>query len=127
MDIRNKIIIGDHVIIGKGSEIIATSHNIDSPDWEHKHYGIVIEDYAWIPTNVLVLPNCRHIGYDAVIGSGALLYKDVEAMSVVSGSPAKEFKKRKCVHSALAVESLLGGDFKRYRDTWKKKHSTRKG
>lgn len=36
-------------------------------------------------------------------------------MSVVSGNPAKEFKKRKYVHSDLIVESLLGGDYKIYK------------
>ena len=83
--------------------MITTSHNIDTPEWKPKHYGITIDDYAWIPTNVLVLPSCRHIGYGAVIGSGSVVVKDVEPMSVVSGNIAKEFKKRKCVHSDLVV------------------------
>ena len=36
-------------------------------------------------------------------------------MTVVSGNPAREFKKRKCVHSDLVVESLLGGDYNIYK------------
>lgn len=43
-------------------------------------------------------------------------------MSVVAGNPAKEFKKRKCVHSSLVVESLLGGDYEIYKQTWKKRN-----
>ena len=39
-------------------------------------------------------------------------------MSVVGGNPAKEFKKRKTVHYSLVVESLQGGDYKRYKDVW---------
>lgn len=119
IDLRSPVSIGNQVIIGGGTEIITTSHNIDSPDWEHKNYGITIEDYAWIPTNVLVLPSCRKIGYGAVVGSGSVVVKDVEAMAVVGGNPAKEFKKRKCVHSSLVVESLLGGDYEIYKQTWK--------
>lgn len=117
---RSPITIGNHVIIGSGTEIITTSHNIDSPDWEHKNYGITIEDYAWIPTNVLVLPSCRKIGYGAVVGSGSVVVKNVEPMSVVGGNPAKELKKRKCVHSSLIVESLLGGDYHMYKQTRKR-------
>ncbi len=121
IDTRNKVIIGNNVIIGSGTEIITTSHNIDSLDWEHKGYGIEIEDYAWLPTNVLVLPSCRKIGYGAVVSSGSVVVKDVEPMSVVSGNPAKEFRKRKCVHSDLIVESLLGGDYEVYKNIWKNK------
>lgn len=120
LDLRSPIRIGNHVIIGSGTEIITTSHNIDSPDWEHKNYGITIEDYVWIPTNVLVLPSCRKIGYGAVVGSGSVVVKEVEPMSVVGGNPAKEFKKRQCVHSDLVVESLLGGDYEIYKEIRKK-------
>lgn len=117
LDLRSPIQIGNHVIIGNGTEIITTSHNIDSPDWEPKNYGIVIEDYAWIPTNILILPSCRKIGYGAVVSSGSVVVKAVGTMSVVGGNPAKEFKKRKCVHSNLIVESLLGGDYQIYKET----------
>ena len=114
-DLRNRIEIGNYVIIGSGTKIITTSHNIDSVEWERKDYGIKIEDYAWIPTDVMVLPSCRHIGRGAVVSSGSVVVKDVEDMSVVGGNPAKEFKKRKCVHSNLVVESLLGGDYRIYK------------
>lgn len=118
IDLRSPVTIGSHVIIGYGTEIITTSHNIDSPDWPHKYYGITIEDYAWIPTKVLVLPSCRHIGRGAVVSSGSVVVKDVEPMSVVGGNPAKEFKKRQCVHTDLVVESCLGGDYDAYRQAW---------
>lgn len=121
IDTRSKLIIGNNVIIGHGTEIITVSHNIDSPDWEPKYYGIEIQDYVWIPTKVLVLPSCRVIGKGAVIGSGSVVVKNVEPMSVVSGNPAKEFKIRKCIHSDLPVERLLHGDYKQFKETYKKK------
>lgn len=52
-----------------------------------------------------------------VISSGSVVVKDVESMSVVGGNPAKELKKRKCVHKNLVVESLLGGDYYTYKKT----------
>ena len=63
IDLRNPVTIGNYVIIGSETEIITTSHNIDSEEWEHKHYGLTIEDYVWIPTRVMILPSCRNIQY----------------------------------------------------------------
>ena len=120
IDLRNKVKIGSHVIIGGGNQIITTSHNIDSPDWEPKHYGIEIEDYVWISTNCLIMPSCRKIGRGAVIGAGSVVVRDVPPMAVMSGNPAQEIRKRKCVHSDLIVEGLLGGDFRIYKDSRKK-------
>lgn len=71
IDLRSPVTIGNYVIIGSETEIITTSHNIDSEEWEHKYYGITIEDYAWIPTNVMVLPSCRKIG----LGGGNFKWK----------------------------------------------------
>lgn len=116
IDVRSPLVIGNNVIIGSGTQIITTSHNIDSEEWEHKYYGLTINDYVWIPTKCLILPSCRVIGYGAVISSGSVVVHDVDNMSVVSGNPAREFKKRKCVHSKLVVESLLGGDFVAYKN-----------
>lgn len=120
IDLRSPVTIGSHVIIGSGVEIITTSHQIDSPDWEHKHYGIQIDDYVWIATNALVLPSCRSVAYGAVIGAGSVVVKNVEAMAVMSGNPAQIIKYRKQVHADLIVESLLGGDYMMYKKVRKK-------
>ncbi len=122
LDTRNPLHIGEYVIIGHGTEIITTSHNIDSPEWERKDYGLVIEDYVWLPTKVLVLPSCRRIGRGAVASSGSVVVRNVEPMQVVGGNPAKLLKMRECIHSSLVVESLLGGDFSIYRAARKAKN-----
>lgn len=119
LDLRSPIHIGNHVIISNDSEIITTSHYIDSPEWEHKHYGIDIEDYVWIASDALILPSCRKIGYGAVIGAGAVVTKDVSPMNVMGGNPAQCIKMRKCVHDKLVIPSLLSGDLKIYWKTWK--------
>ena len=117
IDTRSPLSIGNNVIIGAGTKILTASHNIDSEEWEYKQYGLTIEDFVWISTDILIMPSCRCIGYGAVISSGSVVIKNVDAMSVVSGNPAREFRKRKCVHTKLVVESLCGGDFDTYRDT----------
>jgi acetyltransferase-like isoleucine patch superfamily enzyme len=118
IDLRSSVKIGNNVIISNDSEIITTSHYIDSPEWEHKYYGIEIEDYVWIASNVLILPSCRKIGYGAVIGAGAVVTKDVPAMCVMGGNPAQCIKMRKCVHEKLIIPSLLSGDLKIYWKIW---------
>jgi acetyltransferase-like isoleucine patch superfamily enzyme len=121
-DLRAKVTIGNNVIIGSGVEILTCSHAIDSLDWEFKPYGIEIEDFAWVATRVFVLPSCRKIGTGSVCGAGSVVVKEVEAMSVVSGSPAAHVKFRKQVHSSLVVESLLGADLMTYIKTFRTKN-----
>ena len=118
IDLRSPVKIGNNVIISNNSEIITTSHYIDSPEWELKQYGIEIEDYVWIASNALILPSCRKIGYGSVIGAGSVVVKDVPPMSVVGGNPAKVIKQRECVHSKLIIPSLLSGDLLIYWNTW---------
>lgn len=119
IDLRNSVTIGNNVIIGQDVDIITTSHSIDSEYWEHSNYGLVIEDYVWLATKVMVLPSCRKIGYGSVCGAGSVVVRNVSEMSVVGGNPATVFKNRKNVHSKLVVESLLGGDLKRYISVWR--------
>lgn len=119
IDTRSPLTIGNNVIIGRDVDIITTSHNIDSPVWEARHFGLVIDDYAWLSTRALILPSCTHIGRGAVIGAGSVVVKNVDEMSVVSGNPAKELRKRASVHSELVVESLLGGDYHLYKQARK--------
>jgi len=114
LDLRAAITLGNYVIIGSNVEIITCSHNVDSPDWEFKAYGIDVEDYVWIATNILVLPSCRKIEKGAVVGSGSVVSKNIEAMNIVAGNPAVFLRQRKQVHYNLCVESLLGNDLKTY-------------
>lgn len=117
ISLRSYVKIGKNVIITSPTcKIITSSHNIDSTYWERKPYGIEIDDYVWLPNNVLILPSCRKIGYGAVVSSGAVVVKDVEPMSVVGGNPAKEFKKRKCIHSDHLMEQSQTADLIYY---WK--------
>jgi acetyltransferase-like isoleucine patch superfamily enzyme len=114
LDLRAPLTIGSYVIIGGGVEIITCSHNVDSPDWEHKSYGLVIEDYVWLATKVLVLPSCREIKKGAILAAGSVTAKKVDPMQIMAGNPAVLLRERKEVHYNLCVEGLLGNDLKTY-------------
>lgn len=118
IDLRSKVEIGNNVIIGSGVEIITTSHYIDSVEWEHKYYGLKIEDYVWLATRSFILPSCRLIKKGAVCAAGSVLFKNVENMSIVSGNPATQLRIRKNIHSNLVIESLLGNDLSIYIKTY---------
>lgn len=114
IDLRSPVKIGSYSIIGNNCDIITTSHQLDSVEWEHKYYGIEIEDYVWISTKVLILPSCRKIEFGATIAAGSVVVKNISPMSVVGGNPAVHIKSRKVIHKNLVVESLLGGDLIAY-------------
>ena len=121
-DLRNPIRIGNHVIIGAYSQIITASHNIDSPEWEYKGYGINIADYVWIAQNVIILPSCRTINRGAVVGTGSVVVKNVQEMSIISGNQAKIIRYRECVHDQFVVESCRAGDYLQYKAARKMKY-----
>lgn len=89
------IVIGDRVCINDGVEMLTASHNVSDPLWRHVSADIVIDDYAWIGTNALILPGVK-IGRGAVVGAGAVVSKSVAPYSIVVGNPAKPLLKTRC-------------------------------
>ncbi len=53
----------------------------------------VIEDNVWIGINSTILPKGVRIGYGAIVGAGSVVTKDVPAMTIVAGNPARIIKK----------------------------------
>ena len=85
--------IGENVNISGFSFIISQEHNVRSPGLETTLAEVVIEDYAWLATNVTVLPGVR-IGRGAVVAAGAVVTRDVDACVVVGGNPARRIGSR---------------------------------
>ena len=124
IDLRAKVKIGSHVIIGADVQILTVSHEIDSPDWEQKPYGLKIADYSWLATRTFVLPSCTEIGYGAVCAAGSVIAKNVREMAVMTGNPAIMLRERRQVHSNLFVESQLGNDFEAYIEAYRIGHAS---
>lgn len=89
---RGGITIGNDVFIGPKVNLITINHDLD-PDNRNATYGrpITIEDKVWIGINATILPGVK-IGYGAIVGAGSVVTKDVPAMSIVAGNPAKIIK-----------------------------------
>ena len=110
LDLREKIIIGNNVIISKGCNIIRQSHNINSEIFETIGNKLIIEDYVWITTNSLILPSCCYIKKGSVCGSGSIITKNIDEMCIVGGNPAKFLKYRESLPIQLNIPSLQGRD-----------------
>jgi len=83
------ISIGDRCRIGPYSMIIDTPfHDVYDRLKRPEGQSTVIETDVWIGAKVSVMPGVR-IGHGSVVGTGAVVTKDVPAYSVVGGVPAK--------------------------------------
>lgn len=118
LDLRQKIVIGNNVIINKKVVIIRQSHRYDSPSFETIGFDLKINDYTWITTNSLILPSCKTIGRGAILAAGSVLTKDMNDLDIFGGNPAKFIKKREEVHYLIFNPALQGRDIFEYIKAW---------
>ncbi|MEW5691808.1 MAG: acyltransferase [Candidatus Hydrogenedentota bacterium] len=87
--ISNTIIIGDRTAIAKNAALIASSHANNSRLADYptsKFKKIIVGNDVWIGVGVVVLPGVT-IGKFSIIGANAVVTKDVEPYSIVTGIP----------------------------------------
>ena len=95
LDGRNgRLLIGDNVNISTEVQIWTLEHDAHDPNFRDKGADVIIEDYAWIGSRAIILPGVK-IGRGAVVAAGSVVRKDVPAMSIVAGMPAKVIGTRK--------------------------------
>jgi acetyltransferase-like isoleucine patch superfamily enzyme len=98
LDGNGGLSIGNDVMIGPYCQILTDSHKFESRKIPMKEQGIktapvIIEEYAWLGANVIVLPGVT-IGSGAIIGAGAVVSCNVESFHIVAGVPAKTIRVR---------------------------------
>lgn len=86
--------IGNHVDIASEVMIWTSQHDIHSDNMATIEEKVVIEDYVFIGPRSIIMPGVK-IGKGAIIAGGSVVTKDVEAMKIVAGVPAKEIGERK--------------------------------
>lgn len=116
IDSRSKVVIGNHVIINKGVEIIRVSHYVDdNRTFETRYYpDLYIGDYCWISSGAKILPQVTDIAKGSICGAFAVIVKNTEENGVYGGNPGKMLKKRTSLHDQVIVASLQGCDLPYY-------------
>jgi len=110
----DRLIIGSFCSIGSGASFIMAGNQghrnewastfpfffyPDAPDFAAAHNGYlpagdtVIGNDVWIGSEAIVMPGIR-VGHGAVIGTRAIVTRDVEPYAIVAGNPAKTIRKR---------------------------------
>ena len=110
----DKLVIGSFCSIGSGAAFIMAGNQGHRRDWistfpfywmpeidafEGARNGFepagdtVIGNDVWIGTEAIVMPGVK-IGHGAVIGTRALITKDVEPYAIVGGNPSKTLRMR---------------------------------
>ncbi|MNR82135.1 Maltose O-acetyltransferase [compost metagenome] len=82
------IIIGSNTVISQRSYICTGSHDYNTLAFNIFSKPIVIEDQAWIATDVFVSPGVR-IHEGAVVGARSSVFSDIPARTIYIGSPAR--------------------------------------
>lgn len=92
-------IIGNYVLIAQNVSLLAVTHKFDSIDvpvimqGSTKPDPVIIEDDVWIGRNVVVMPGIR-LGKGSIVGTGAVVTKNVSPYAIVGGVPAKIIRYR---------------------------------
>ncbi len=93
--VSGNITVGEWAMIAHGVYLAAGRHEVAELGAQRQlaapssGHDIVVEEGAWIATNVTVLGPCK-IGKNAVVAAGSLVRSDVPPYSIFAGVPAKE-------------------------------------
>ena len=91
------VTIGEYAFFGHNVSILTGTHDWTKFGAERQvavpssGRDVVIEEGAWLSSNVIVVAPCR-IGAHSVVGVASLVLGDVEPYTVVAGSPARVLK-----------------------------------
>ena len=89
-----EITIGAHAVVSQRSYLCTGSHDPSSRTFRIYAKPIMVEEGAWIATDVFVGPGVT-IGRNSLIGARSSLFANAEPDFVYIGSPARKVKPRR--------------------------------
>ena len=96
-----KLTIGNNVHCAKGLQVFTTIHNYEGEKLPYDetviNKDVVIGDNVWIGADVIILGGAT-IGEGSIIQAGSVVVKDIPALGIAGGHPAKVFKMRDEAH-----------------------------
>ncbi|MGN6646326.1 MAG: acyltransferase [Cytophaga sp.] len=90
---RYSIVIENNVDIGPYTRIWTLAHDPNDDEHGVKGKEVLIRHHAWIASGVTVMPGVT-INEGAVAAAGAVVTRDVQALEIVAGTPAKRIAMR---------------------------------
>ena len=85
---KDKVKIGNQVVVSQDSYLCTASHDITSPVMRLLTRPIKVGNNAWIASRATILPGVT-VNDGVVVGACTVVAKDAPAWSVVVGNPAR--------------------------------------
>ena len=97
--------IGDDVLLASHVAITSMSHATDAPVFASTSVKktVVIENNVWVGAGAVILPGVR-LGTGCIVGSGAVVTKDVPSNCIVVGVPARPLRQRRVLSAGQLME-----------------------
>jgi acetyltransferase-like isoleucine patch superfamily enzyme len=93
LDNRAGISIGAQVSIAHDARIYTLGHDPHDANFATKGQAVRIDDHAVVFAGAMIMPGV-HVGAGAVVMAGSVVTKDVPAMRMVGGNPARDIGPR---------------------------------
>jgi len=87
------VTIGTNACLSQGATILTGSHNYKKPQFDLLTGQVFIEDGAWIGAKAVINQGIA-VGSHAVLTTGSIATKNLEAYSVYQGNPAVKIRDR---------------------------------
>ena len=88
-----EINIGNNTVISQKSYLCTGSHDFEKTTFDIFAKEIIVEDEAWIASDVFIGPGVT-VGKGAVVGARSSVFKDIEGGYVYAGNPLRKIKNR---------------------------------